>query len=616
MDIITKNLAIIEHCIQNKGYEEVETERFELKDLSQGWGEDWYKSVCAFLNTNGGIIVIGIQDKNNSKPPYYKFTGYNNSDANEKHLKQELPKKFTDEKGNKIDLTHHITNCELRDFEGGRVVVVYIEELSAEKKYIYYEGKAYIRKLTGDHELSRTEIEIYEEVKKDVISYQELKPIQGTSINDLNLNVLNQFIFQANIGKKRGETKKETLAEAAAFLVGQGFLYENKVTMLGMLVCGDYPERWIQGKCEIDCYVEVPNSHKVAQSKEIIEDNIIELIRRSQSFIWRNIEVGVLYTNGGMAAPEYPEALIREMVNNAVAHRSYINERFIIIEIHPQKCLLIRNPGMFQQRQRIYLNTEFGQIRRIVPIQAVRNPKLAQMLKNFDYWEGKGKGLTSLIDACLDNEIDVPYYILTADEIHLYIPKGKVYDEQMELWWESFEGYFFQKIGRDLTEEEKIILSFFKKSEELNVRERYTILMTMSNNHHHVIDIFMKNGLLFNNPESPALYPIYQVDRKLMKIDFWAELKQLFGQEWEALNFDYKTVLNVIYLQNHFGKMDKAVSINRISAFLYVREPKRTNKLGEYESYKRKIRNVISHLAEKQMIVRKNGKADFGVNAP
>lgn len=611
MDIINKNLAIIAACIQNKVYKEIETERFELKDLSAGWGDDWYKSVCAFLNTNGGIIVIGIQDKNNAKPPHYKFTGYNNSDANEKHLKQEMPKKFTDAKGNKIDLTQHITRFEIRDFGDGRVAVVYIEELAAEQKYVYYEGKAYIRKLTGDHALSAAEIMLYDETKKEVISYQELKPIQGTSIDDLNIDLLNQYIFQTNIGKKRGETRKETLKEAETFLVEQGFLYNKNATMLGILICGNQPSRWIQGKCEIDCYVEVTNAPKVAQNKEVIEDNIIELIRRSQSFIWRNIEVGILYTNGGTAAPEYPEDLIREMINNAVAHRSYINERFIIIEIRPQQSLLIRNPGTFQQRQRIYLNTQFGQIRRIVPLQATRNPKLAHILKSFDYWEGKGKGLTSLIDACLDNEIDVPYYMLTLDEIQLCIPKGKVYDTQMEQWWDAFEGYLFEKMGRDLSQEEKIILSFFKKSEDLNVLDRYTILMTSSNNHQHVIKSFIENGLLFSNPESPELYPIYQIDRKLMKIHFWTELQQFFGQAWEALSFDYKMVLNAIYLHHYFGKKDKAITVNRISAFLYLREVKRTNKLDEYESYKRKIRNIISRLEAQNMIVRKSGKFDF-----
>ena len=182
MDIVEKNLAIISNCINKKEYKEVETERFELKDLSAGWGDDWYKSVCSFLNTNGGIIVIGINDKNNSKPKYYKFTGYSNTEKNESHLKQDLPKKFTDKDGKTLDLSSHIYKFEIRDFLDGKVAIVYVEELPDDEKYVYYNGIAYRRKLTGDHELTSAEIEEYEELKKEIIRNQELSIVKNASL--------------------------------------------------------------------------------------------------------------------------------------------------------------------------------------------------------------------------------------------------------------------------------------------------------------------------------------------------------------------------------------------------------------------------------------------------
>jgi len=54
MNRLDKNLVIIEQCIKNDQYQEVKTDRFEVKNLSNGWGNDFYKSVCAFLNTKGG----------------------------------------------------------------------------------------------------------------------------------------------------------------------------------------------------------------------------------------------------------------------------------------------------------------------------------------------------------------------------------------------------------------------------------------------------------------------------------------------------------------------------------------------------------------------------------
>ncbi len=624
MDIIEKNLKIIEECIQFNHYQEIETERFELKDLSRGWGEDWYKTVCAFLNTNGGVIVIGINDKNNAKPPMYKLTGYNNSDANEKHLQQELPKKFTDSEGHLLTNIHNYFKFEIRDFLDKRVAIVYVEELAADEKYAFYEKTAYKRILTGDYELSQAEIEEYEENKRNIINRQELTIIKDAPLELLNIDTLNQYILKYNKGKKRGETIKANLETALSFLKRENFIRDNAPTLLGMLVCGNDVEKYLKGKCEADCYVIVPSEVQLAKSKEIINDNIVNLIEGCFNFVWRNIQVGVSYSQGGKAEPEYSEALIRESINNAFAHRSYAVERFVIIEIRPNESLMIRNPGKFEYRQRINLETETGNIKRIIPIQVAKNPTLTHLLKSFDYWEGKGRGLTSLIDACLANEIDVPYYCLTGEEIKLFIPSGKVLDDIMESWFKSFSGYIFTKMGRLLNEDEKIILSFFRKSEELNRLDKYTILLTMDNNHSEVIATLKEKGLLFENKaciEKYEYHPVYQVDRIMMKKDFSDELKLFFGNTWNELKADYQEVLNAIYWHNQYGMPSEKVNANNIGSFIYANRYKNAVDLNAYENFKRKNRNIFNYLENKGFIVRKNeesrgkgGKPDFYIN--
>jgi len=621
MDIIDKNLGIIAKCISNNEYKEVETERFELKDLSAGWGKDWYKSVCSFLNTKGGIIVIGIKDNNNSKPKHFKFSGYSNSESNESHLKQDLPKKFTDKDGKSLDLSSHIYKFEIRDFFDGKVAIVYIEELPDDEKYVYYEGKAYRRKLTGDHELSVAEIEEYEELKKEIVRNQELSIVKNATLDLIDIDKLNQYILRFNKGKKKGETLKATLENALSFLTRENFIRNNIPTLLGMLVCGNEVEHYIQGQSEADCYVIVPNVAKLAQSKEIYNDNIENLIENCFNFVWRNIQVGVSYAKGGTAVPEYPEELIRECINNAFAHRDYKSDRFVIIEIIPNESLMIRNPGSFERRQRINMNTEFGKLRRIIPIQVARNPKLTHLLKSYNYWEGRGTGLSSLIDACLDNQIDVPYYSLTDGEIKLFIPKGKVYDDAMEFWLNSFTKYMYDKMGRAINEDEKIILSFFRKSEMLNRVENYTILLTMDNNHKEVIATLEEQGLIFKNPQSSEIYPIYQIDRILSKSNFSTELDVLLGYSWNTLKSEYKEVLNAIYWHNTYSFESESVSANSIGAFIYLNINKQIRDITEYDNYKRKIRGIFNQLESKGFIVRKDGKAkenggkpDFKIN--
>ena len=619
MNFIDKTLRTLEECISTQTYVELETERFELKDLSTNtnWTE-LYKTVCAFLNTNGGIIVVGIKDKGNEKDKnkkYYQFKGFNYD--NEANLK-EIGTKFTDKQGRSFDLRPYFPPAEIRDFNSGKIALIYVEKLPDDEKFVYFEGLAYTRKITGDHVISQAEIKAQEQLKQELVNAQELSIVEGASLDLLNIDKLNDYINKLNRGKKV-ENIKADLQTALPFLNRKSFVRNDTPTLLGMLVCGDYVDDYIQGKCEIDCYVDSPIV--VAQNKQILKDNIISLMEESIGFVYKNIQVGVSRKNGGTALPEYPEALLEETINNALAHRDYRSSRFGIIEIKPNESIMIRNPGEFREKQIINLDTEQGKIRRIIPIQVARNPKLTDLLKSFDRWEGKGKGLASLTDACLENSIDLPYYILMTDEIKLYIPKGKIYDDAMEIWLNSFSGFILGLYRKPLVEEEKIVLSYFYKSERQNRLNHYTVLLTSDNNHKNIIADLEEKGLLFKNLESPELYPVYLVHRTLTKTDFTKEIEEILGNEFSLLPSDYRKVILAVYQHNQFAKNSDIVSANGIGNFLYLQDNKIVEDVGRFESYKRKIRNIFNQLENKGFILRKDGKSkedggkpDFKIN--
>lgn len=609
MDFIDPKLQIIENCLQTNTYQNIETESIELKNLAGGWGDDWYKSVCAFLNTDGGIIIIGIGENDKQKPPTYKFTGYTNSKSNETHLTEELHKKFTDAKGRSILNLQQKFDWELRSFHGAAIAIVYVLDDTQRLKYCYYNNIAYVRRLTGDHKLTPSEIKAHEELKLELVRHQEIEKIPNAQLTDLNVGVLNEYINKYNAGKKRGETLKVDIQSALSFLEREGFVRDKQPTLLGILVCGDDPYYFLQGRCQADCYVQYPKSQQIANDQETIQDTIVPLLQRSFNFVWRNIRTAIVASNAGTIVPEYPESLLRESLNNAFAHRDYQDDRFVIIELKPGQHLLVRNPGRFEQRQRINVSTSMGEIRRIIPIQVTRNPKLTHLLKSFAYWEGKGRGLSALIDACLDNENDLPYYVLHENEIQLYIPTGKVYDSEMESWLNSFSGYIGAQIGRDLSEEEKIILAFFKKSQEQNRLNRYTILITADNNHNNAIATLEEAKLVIKNLENPNndLYPIYQVNPILLQKDFRHELQQQFGENIDSLSPDAKAVLNAIYWHEHFGKKNSTISANSIGTFLYLSDHKKIVDIKQFNNYQRKIRNVFNQLEDQGFIVRKDG---------
>jgi predicted HTH transcriptional regulator len=610
MKTADKILTQIEACIIEGKYEKIETDKIELKDLSGGVSTaEPYKSACAFLNAEGGMIIIGIHE--DEKQGKYILKGYN---AEIESALKQLPKQFTDEHNQSLDLAQFFPNYEIKDFLGGKVCVVYVEKLDEERKYVFYRGEAYKRKITGDHKLSSDEIKKQNDLKEEVRNAREIKTVENTTLDNLDADKLNEYITRLN-QDVRVESIKADIPSAISFLTRKSFVRENTPTMLGMLVCGMNIEDILGGRCQVDGFVDSPT--KIAENKQVLKDNILPLMEKSVGFIYRNIQVGVSHIQSGTSVPEYPDKLIRETVNNALAHRDYAIDKFVNIIIKPNESIEIRNPGSFREEQRLYFNDNRQNIkaRRIIPIAKAQNPRLADILKTFDRWEGRGIGMASLTNASLDNQIGVPYYIFHSDhDISLFIPKGKTLDDKMEQWLNSFSGYLLKKLnGQELSLDEKMVLCYFYQSELQNRIERYTILLTTDNNHFAVINALESKGLIFKHDDSPNIFPVYFVDRVLAQTDFTNQLRETFGKDYDDLKNDYKDVLQAIYHHNNYSSK-RVVSAKSIGAFLYMKHTPTVIDIRDYDNFRRRVRNIFNQLEKKMFIVRQNGKPEYLLN--
>ena len=94
--------------------------------------------------------------------------------------------------------------------------------------------------------------------------------------------------------------------------------------------------------------------------------------------------------------PQYPEEVLRETVNNALAHRDYSINKQVIISIKPGQHISIRNPGSFRPHLLIEHPRDAIPLRRIIPEARARNPKLADVLRVYRKWEGRGIGMATL----------------------------------------------------------------------------------------------------------------------------------------------------------------------------------------------------------------------------
>ena len=100
--VIDTVIQRLETLIRASAFEELETDTLEIKPVPPTGGEwrERYKSVNAFLNTRGGILILGIKEDGQGANRRYVFTGYR-PDA-ESNIR-ELPRRFETHDKRQID---------------------------------------------------------------------------------------------------------------------------------------------------------------------------------------------------------------------------------------------------------------------------------------------------------------------------------------------------------------------------------------------------------------------------------------------------------------------------------------------------------------------------------
>lgn len=598
-EFIYETLDIIRESLISNQFKDVEGAKIELKDLSTG--EKWTslnETICAYLNTDGGIIICGIRERNNK----YTLTGFDRN--NEGKIIALQTNNFKDDSGKTLDLSKFI-HFDYERIENTEVLIIVVKPLDTDLKFVSYNGKYYERKLTQDKIIPKPKIQQQKEYKLDLAYAKEISIIESASLKDLSLEKINYYINLLN-KEIRSETLKPSLSKAKPFLSNQHFIKEDEVTLLGMLVCGIDPFYFLGSKVEVDAYYDT--SSDIGKDKKIFRSDVINLMEETFRYIWGNIKINRTIKEGGSQEPEYPEKLIRETINNALAHRDYSIDNFITVRVEPNQYIEIKNPGSFKEKIKI-LNTETDvDIRRLIPgIPESKNPKLASVLKVFDKIESQGRGMASLVNEALDNKVDLAYYDIKENMISLKIPTGKLVDETIETWIKGFEKYIELKIKNTLSDEHKAVLAYFYKSELLNKKRFFTILLSESNNHFEVIDEFKNAEILLEHKSSTEQAPIYILDRVLMKTDFRDELIELIGNNFISYDRVAKEILNITYLFSKFNQ--QALKAAEITPEVYRRIHGKEIVAKTYESLGRKVRGLCNKFEKIQLLEKDKKRA-------
>ncbi len=361
------------------------TTEFKRDDVEN---HDLAKELVAFLNLDGGTLLLGIEDNGAI------------SGTTRKNLEEWVAELCR----MKIEPPVIPYLSWGKDVEPGKNVLMIRVPQGPDKPYalVHNNRRSYfIRVGSTCREASREELERLFQASGRVI--YGLKPVPGSSLNDLDLRRLKEY-FTRVIGGTAPEDEEvenwERLLRNLDLMTGSAD--KTMPTIDGMLLFGKTPKRFLpQSGIRAICYPGTQPDYAARADQELkgamtplygSSDLLVEpgLVEQALDFVRRNTQPSA-YLEGGrrMDRPEYPEAVIREAIGNALVHRDYSIVGADIALVIFSDRLEIQSPGRLPNTVTVE-GMKNG-------LRYARNQTLVNVMRDYRYVDFRGMGVRDKI---------------------------------------------------------------------------------------------------------------------------------------------------------------------------------------------------------------------------
>lgn len=370
----------------------MEDQRTEWKE---SWKDEYLKTICAFANTEGGVMTIGVDDRGN-------IIGI---DKPEKLLKQ-LPDKIR----NKLGIVPFV---KLESAQPPYTISITVQKAPTS---VTLDGKLYVRSGSTTQMISGRELELFM-MERAGDSWTEV-PVPDVSVSDLLPEAIGEL---KRLGKNAQRlSDEESKLDSVDFLDKMGFIKSGMLNRAAVLLFHPNPSE-----------VLGPVSLKIGMFEDsdllfmdeftgpliFTPNGAVKMLMTKYSIKPVGYE-GIFRTESN----PYPEPAIREAVLNAIVHNDYSSHVPIQIKVY-REGLTIYNEG---DLPRGWTLAKLMGHHKSIP----RNPSLAEAFYRAGMIESFGRGIGKIIsqfkgrDECLPVfDLDAGFSITFKNEIFFEIAK-------------------------------------------------------------------------------------------------------------------------------------------------------------------------------------------------
>ncbi len=327
------------------------------------------ETLCAFANTEGGILVLGVADERHEKGSARFYGTQENPEALD-----ELTRKVRTQFHPAIDAIRFVRlPCTLRDGSAGHLVLV--QAMKSDKVHSIVDDGTWTRLDAGNREM--TAAESTELSYRRGVRSAESEPV-SVPLSLLETDTWRSFV--AARGLRSGSFAEQLQRIGLAVQVGSDVLPTRAAVLLfaeepgGLLAAhgsrADIRLMVYDGKQAVPG--ATPNLRKTPKS---IRGPLIEQIDAAVKAVLDELAQGLTLSGSGFKTQHlYPERVVKEAIVNAVIHRDYRLNRDMFIRLFDDR-IEVESPGVFPGK--------------ITPANVgkagskARNPLIAQNLREF-----------------------------------------------------------------------------------------------------------------------------------------------------------------------------------------------------------------------------------------
>ena len=367
-----------------------EGKNIEYKREIPGNHEKFLKDVIAFSNTSGGKIIIGIDDETN--------TVYGIGEQNPFKLSDSISNMISDACIPQID-----PDITIQTIEEKTILEVEVPPGKFRPYYIESKGKektAYIR-INGTSRPADARRIKELELEGQNLSYDKMLCIGKEYDENKALHLCREMkriaLEACKTEDEKAEVKDMTLEKLADFGVlykaGKKYSVSNAFELLT-----DNKNR----NAKVQCALFKGITRDIFIDQKEFTGPIYEQVDNAYHFILRHINMGA-EINGVYRSEEYelPVKAVREMVANAVVHRSYLDEACVQVCVFDDRVEVL-SPGMLYGGLDVE-TVKMGKSR-------CRNEAIADAFHYMHIIESWGTGIPRLYNRCAEYGLPEPIF--------------------------------------------------------------------------------------------------------------------------------------------------------------------------------------------------------------